>query len=165
MARAGLLSALAAAAALGAAIALERWDGLVPCALCLWERWPYRVAIGLGILALVLPARFGRWVLWLLLLVILSDVGLAAMHVGVERKAWPSPLPECMAPRLTGASIAERLAQLPALPSKACDDPVYVVEAIPISLAELNLIYASIFVAGLGTFLLWPRRTARVTRA
>jgi len=149
---------LAAAAALGAAIALERWDGLVPCALCLLERWPYRVAIGLGVLALVLPARIGRWVLVALLLVMLVDVGLAITHVGVERKAWPSPLPECMAPRLTADSLAGRLAQLPALPSKPCDEPVYVVETIPISLAEANLIYATLFVAGLGTFLVWSFR-------
>ena len=33
--------------------------GMAPCALCLWERWPYRVLIILGVLFVVL-SRAGR---------------------------------------------------------------------------------------------------------
>ena len=51
-----LLAALGAAAALGVAYASEVWGGLVPCALCLVERWPYRVSIVLGLLAFLCPA-------------------------------------------------------------------------------------------------------------
>ena len=50
----------------------------------------------------------------LLVLVVLSmlaSVALAFIHVGVEQHWWPSPLPECAAPRFVGGSIAERLAQ------------------------------------------------------
>ena len=39
------------------AYALENWAGLVPCALCLLERWPYRIAFVLGLLAVVAAAR------------------------------------------------------------------------------------------------------------
>ncbi len=95
-----LLSALAAAFALGMAIASERWGGLVPCALCLLERWPYRVAIALGLVASVVPPRWARMLLVLVVLSMLVSMALAVIHVGVEQHYWASPLPECAAPRL-----------------------------------------------------------------
>jgi disulfide bond formation protein DsbB len=151
---------LAALGALGIASALEHWQGLVPCALCLLERWPYRAAVALGLAALLSPPGLGRVLLWLVLLTVLADVGLAVTHVGVERGLWPSPLPECAAPRFTGGSIADRLRQLPPRPAKPCDEPVYVLEAVPISMAELNLAFGVAF-AGLLTMFLLRRRGAR----
>ena len=56
----GLIAAIAAAVVLGIAIASERWGGLVPCALCLVERWPYRIAIVLGLAAALLPIQAAR---------------------------------------------------------------------------------------------------------
>src|SRR3974377_26216 len=99
-----LLCVLAAAFALGLALASEYWGGLVPCALCLWERWPYRVAIGLALLAALLPQRAARPLLFLVGLTMLADAALAVVHVGVEQRYWPSPLPECAAPRFSGRS-------------------------------------------------------------
>lgn len=130
---------LASAAALGGALASERWLGLVPCALCLWERWPYRVAIALGLLALALPRRATRWVLTLAAVAALSGAALAAVHVGVEQHWWPSPLPECAAPSLGGGSIAERLARMPATVSKPCDEPAFLLPGLPVSMAAMNL--------------------------
>ncbi len=130
---------LASAAALGGALASERWLGLVPCALCLWERWPYRVAIALGLLALALPRRVARWALAAAALTVLSGAALAAVHVGVEQHWWPSPLPECAAPSLGGGSIAERLARMPATVSKPCDEPAFLLPGLPVSMAAMNL--------------------------
>lgn len=153
--RVSLLVALAAAAALGVAVASERLAGLVPCALCLLERWPYRVAMALGLLAALLPRRAARPLLALAVLTMLADVALAIVHVGVERHAWPSPMPECTAPRLSG-SIVERLAAMPARPSKPCDAPTFLVPGLPLSMAAMNLIYA-LGVAALLT--IWLLRT------
>src|SRR5271166_1062866 len=100
------LSALFAAVALGAAFTAEWYEGLVPCALCLVERWPYRIAIVLGLVGLVLPRAPARVVLALLALTIVAGAAAAAVHVGVEAKLWPSPMPECMAPTFSGGSIA-----------------------------------------------------------
>jgi disulfide bond formation protein DsbB len=150
---ASAVCALVAAFALAIAFALEYWGGLVPCALCLWERWPYRIAIAAGVLALLLPA-LARPLLWLAFLTMVAGAGLAATHVGVESGWWPSPLPECVAPSLAGGSVADRLAHLPALPAKPCDEPVYVIEAIPVSLALLNFLFAVAFAVLLATFLL-----------
>lgn len=148
-----LLAAMAAALALGIALASENWGGLVPCALCLLERWPWRIAIALGLLAFVLPRRPARWVLGLLILALLADVALAAVHVGVEQHAWPSPLPECAAPHLGGGSIAQRLAEMPARPSKPCDAPTYLIPVLPLSMAAMNLIYAAVIAGALIVFL------------
>lgn len=137
-----LLSALVAAAALGLALASERWGGFVPCALCLIERWPYRVAIVLGLVALVVPPRFGRVLLWLAVLAMLADAAVAFVHVGVEQRWWPSPLPECAAPKFGGGSIAERLAAMPARPAKPCDDPTFLIPGLPVSMAAMNLLFA-----------------------
>lgn len=153
-----LACALAAAAALVFAYALENWDGLVPCALCLLERWPYRIALVLGLLALVVPGQLARLLLWLAVLTVLADGAIAAVHVGVEQGWWPSPLPECAAPRFSGGSIAERLASMPARPAKPCDDPSYLVPGIPISLAMANLIFALVFAWGLAWTLSGRRR-------
>ncbi len=152
-----LLSALAAAFGLGLALASERWEDLVPCALCLLERWPYRVAIALGLLACVVPYRWARVLLVLLVLSMLVSTALAVVHVGVEQRWWPSPLPECAAPRLTGGTIAERLAQMPTRPAKPCEDPAYLIPGLPISMATMNLLYALAFTMLLG-IVLWRDR-------
>jgi len=148
-----LLAALAAGLALGIALASERWGGLVPCALCLWERWPYRVAIALGLVGAALPVRQARWVLWLLVLCALVGAALGAVHVGVEWKFWPSPLPECVAPDLGGLSLSERLARMPARPSKPCDDPTYLIPFLPVSMAMMNFLYDLVFAATIAWYL------------
>lgn len=148
-----VLAALGSAAALGIAFASEIWGELVPCALCLVERWPYRIVIVLGLLAAIAPARFVRPLLVLAILCLLADAAAAAVHVGVEFKWWPSPLPECMAPRISGGTIAERLASMPSRPSKPCEDPTFLIPALPVSMAAMNMLYALGFAAFLAIFI------------
>jgi disulfide bond formation protein DsbB len=144
-----VLAALTAAAALAFGYALEHWAELPPCALCLLERWPYRAVVVLGLVAAIVPARWMRSVLLLAVLCLLADAAIAAVHVGVEMKWWPSPLPECAAPRFSGGSIADRLASMPARPAKPCDEPSFLIPAIPLSLAAMNLLFALAFSGGL----------------
>ncbi len=147
-----LAGALAAAFALAVAHVAELGFGLVPCALCLWERWPYRVVLVLGLLAALLAPRHARWLLALMLLAVVTDVAMAITHVGVEFRWWPSPLPECSAPAFGGGSIAERLAAMPARPAKPCDDPTFLIPGLPLSMAAMNLLFALVFSAFLGIF-------------
>jgi disulfide bond formation protein DsbB len=145
---AGMALAMAGGA-LAAAFVAEWYLHLVPCALCLVERWPYRVSIGLALLALVLPRR-----LWLVLAVaaLMVAAGLGLVHVGVEQGWWPSPLPECAAPHLSG-SIADRLAAMPDRPSKPCDEPTFLIPGLPLSMASMNMLYA-LLCAGVLSFAL-----------
>ena len=151
------LMALLAGAALGIAFASEVWGGLVPCALCLVERWPYRIMIALGLIGLILPRPLARAALVLGVIAALAGAAASAVHVGVEQKWWPSPMPECIAPNLTGLSMADRLARMPATPSKSCEDPSYFFDALPVSISMLNLLYALALAAGFATFL-WSTR-------
>ena len=61
-----LAGALAGAVALAIALGSQHFLDLIPCALCLRERWPYRIAILIGLLAAILPRRAVRPVCWLL---------------------------------------------------------------------------------------------------
>ncbi len=142
-----ILAALGAAAALGVAYAVEFWGGVVPCALCLLERWPYRVVILLALLAAMVGRRLARALLVGAVLCLLADAGIAAVHVGVEFGWWPSPLPECAAPRFGGGSVADRLAAMPAHPSKPCDSATLLIPGLPLSMAAMNLLYALAFSA------------------
>jgi disulfide bond formation protein DsbB len=153
------VSALTAGVALGIARGSEIWGDLVPCALCLVERWPYRVALWLAAIGLVLPRPLARWALWLVLLAAAAG-GLAAfVHVGVEHGWWASPLPQCQAPNIAGMSIAERLKHLPSRPSMACEDPTYLLPSIPLSMAEMNMLFALAFTVGVASFLWRTRRS------
>ena len=150
-----LICAIAAGAALGIALASEYWGGLVPCALCLWERVPYRWAIGLSALGFVLPgnSQLRLWMLLLVLLAVMAAAGLAFVHVGVELGYWPSPLPECAARSIDFSSIAERLAAMPARPAKPCDEATYLIPGLPLSMAAMNLLFALAFATGIAIYL------------
>ncbi len=152
----GGLGALAALLALGLALGSERFMGLIPCALCYVERWPYRIAIALGLLALAIPSRI---LCWLLVATFLAAAGTAGLHAGVEQHWWPSPLPQCSAPDLGGLTSAERFSRMPDRPTKSCEDADYPIPAIPVTMAQANLLYALAVSAGLAILLSrQPRR-------
>lgn len=138
---------LAAGAALAVAFGAEWYGGLIPCPLCLIERWPYRIAIAAAVVGLLLPRGAARAILGAVLLIGLVEVATAGLHAGVELHFWPSPLPECAAPHFAGGSIADRLRAMPALPSMSCEDGVYPFRFLPLSFADLNLLYALAFSA------------------
>ena len=147
-----LICAAISAATLGTALASEIWGGLVPCALCLWERWPYRIVMFLALFGAVLPRPWARLVLGLCILVLFAGVAIAFVHVGVEFHWWPSPLPECAAPRLTGLTMAERLRRMPALPSMDCADGTYPLSWVPLSFAQMNLLLGLALSSSLAIF-------------
>jgi disulfide bond formation protein DsbB len=138
-----LAAALLSAAAPLLAMGSERWPGLAPCALCLWQRWPYWVAAGLALLALALPPAPRRWALRAAALAVLGSAAVAALHAGVEFGWWPSPLPGCSAASAgTGASVDDLMAMLRPAPAKPCDESAFLIPGLPLSMAAMNLIYA-----------------------
>ncbi len=142
---------IAAMAALAFASFVQNDLGIVPCELCLLERWPYGVAIGLAVIGVFLPGRFGRLAVSLILIDMLVAACLALFHVGVEQHLWPSPFPECRAPTFAGGSIADQLARMPDHPSKPCDAATYLIPHVPLSLAALDGLYALCFFVVLST--------------
>ena len=74
-------------ALLGGAYVFE-FFGYPPCTMCYWQRWPHMAAIGIGILALIIPARILGY---LGALAALTTAGIGIYHTGVERKFWEGP--------------------------------------------------------------------------
>jgi hypothetical protein len=147
MKRALIILALAAAAPL-LAQASETWLGLAPCELCLWQRWPYWVAVGFAALALVLP-RFRAPLLVLAGVAALVSGVLGGFHLGVEQGFWPSPLAGCKAATAGGAmSIEDMMKSLAPIPNKPCDAPAFLIPGLPISMAAMNMVYG----LGIGAF-------------
>jgi disulfide bond formation protein DsbB len=137
-----MVAALAAAAPL-LARGSEIWPGLAPCALCLWQRWPYWVAAAIALAAAFLPPSARRWALRLAGLAVLVSGGIAVLHVGVEQGWWPSPLPACQAAGVGGAtSVDDLMRNLSPTANKPCDEPTYLIPGLKLSIPGMNLIYA-----------------------
>jgi disulfide bond formation protein DsbB len=149
-----ILAILAAAAPL-VALGSEAFLHMAPCALCLWQRWPYWVAVVLAVLAAGLRSR---GLLTLAGLAVLVSAGIAGLHLGVEHGWWPSPLASCAAPNAgAAANVDDLLRSLAPRPDKPCDAPAYLISGLPVSMAAMNLAYA--LVLG-GLALNWARRGA-----
>ena len=148
------------AAILFAALGAEWWGGLVPCALCLVERWPWRIAVAFGLAGLLLPRHWARLALWGGVAALVLNIVAGGVHVGVESGWWTSPLPQCQAPRITtGLTAAERIARMPDRPSVACEEPTYLIPHVPVSMAEANTVAALALAASFATFLVRTRRS------
>ena len=154
-----IIAALAAAAPLFA-IGSETWWGLAPCALCLWQRWPYWVAAGLAAAGVVVAGRGRAVLLGLAALGAFASAAIGGFHVGVEQGWWPSPLPGCAAATASGGalSIDEMMRGLAAVPNKPCDAPTFLIPGLPLSMAAMNLIYG----LGLGALALALARRGRI---
>ncbi|MFA5900497.1 MAG: disulfide bond formation protein B [Hyphomicrobium sp.] len=93
--RTGALALLVAAAAILVALGSEHLGGLVPCELCLEQRYAYYAGVPLMFLALVvLTAGQTRAAALLFILVALgffANAALGAYHAGVEWQLWAGP--------------------------------------------------------------------------
>lgn len=90
---AAYLLLLSAVSVLGAAHVFEYGFGYEPCKLCLYQRLPWWLAIGLGSLAINFRKRTHLMVVLTLLggVTLLVGAGIAGYHTGVEYKWWEGP--------------------------------------------------------------------------
>ncbi len=133
------LIVLSALAVLGTAYVFEFALGYEPCTLCLYQRLPWFLAIGIGSLAIVFRARPIFIVLSILAaLVVLSNVPIAGYHVGVEQGWWEGPS-GCSGGMTLSADLSQTLAQLNT-PAPRCDAPAWTLFGI--SMAGYNLLLA-----------------------
>lgn len=135
----GVLVAVSAAA-LAAALVGQYGFGLHPCPLCIYQRIPYAVVIGLGLIGIVLSmkinVKIGAAVIALCGIAFLVNSSIAFYHVGVEQKWWASGA--CSVPDFSMLSFEEMQARINNAPAVSCD-------AIPwqmfgISMAGYNVI-------------------------
>ena len=143
------LALLLPSALLGGAFAFEYIGGLVPCEMCIWQRWPHGVAIGLAFVALFSAGTARRWLLALALLAIATSGAIGVFHAGVEQHWWQG-LTRCATEDLGNGPLLEALWKQPLV---RCD-------AIPWSLFGLSMAayngIISLIGAGLGAW--WLQR-------
>jgi disulfide bond formation protein DsbB len=91
----GATALLLAAAAILGALAFEHLGGIVPCELCLTERYAYYAGVPLLFAALVLLSaglpRSAAVVFFLTGLAFIANAVLGGYHAGVEWHFWPGP--------------------------------------------------------------------------
>jgi disulfide bond formation protein DsbB len=141
-ARLPLLVLLASAGALLTAFAAQYWGGLQPCVLCLYQRWPYAVAIALALVALALGGAARGWVVALAGVAFAIGAAIAVFHVGVEHGWWQGTT-ECGA-TIKADTIEALRAQLLKAPVVRCTDVAWSFAGI--SMAGFNAI-ASVLLA------------------
>lgn len=88
-----------------------------PCELCLLQRWPWYIMIGLAAIGIRFPYPA---LLALAALLLLTGAGIAGYHSGVEMKWWPGPS-ACTLGAGTPKTIEELRAQLLSTPVVLCD--------------------------------------------
>jgi disulfide bond formation protein DsbB len=100
-----LLAAGGSLAMLLGAFAFQYIGGLLPCVLCLWQRWPPAAAVLLGVLGISFGGR-----VWPVLgaVAALTTAAIGVFHVGVEQTWWEG-LASCTVNALEGVSAGDLL--------------------------------------------------------
>jgi len=136
---------IASALVLGTALLSQYWGGLVPCELCLLQRWPWAAAIVVS-LVLVLVGERARldWVALVLGLVFATSVVFAFYHVGVEQHWFAGPS-ACTAASGGATTLEQMKQQILGTAPVLCDRPAWTLFGV--SLAGWNLL-ASLIMTG-----------------
>lgn len=138
-----VIAALGSAALLLGALGFQYIGDMPPCKLCYWQRYPHAAAVGIGVLALMIP---GAVLPYLGALAALSTAGVGAYHTGVERGWWEGPS-TCTSGPVGGLSPDQLMEQIMAAPLVRCDEVPW--ELFSLSMASWNAI------ASLGLALVW----------
>ncbi|MEM7519847.1 MAG: disulfide bond formation protein B [Pseudomonadota bacterium] len=83
-----LLAAFGSATLLIGAYGFQHIGGLLPCKMCLWQRWPHGAAVIIGALVLLIGAR---GLAWLGAAAAFTTGAIGVYHAGVEWGFWPGP--------------------------------------------------------------------------
>lgn len=140
-----LLAALAGSvASLAGAFFFQHVVAILPCHLCILQRWPHAIMVGLAVLALLWPTRLA---IGLGALVAAVSAALAVYHSGVERKLWAGPSDCTGGQDLSGLDGADLL---------STDFTVGIVRCDEISFSILGLSFANMnVVLSLGLLVVW----------
>lgn len=134
-------------ALLGGALGSQFLGGLIPCEMCIWQRWPHLAAIIVALLAFVVRNRLLQTLLVLIAgLLIAASGAIGAFHAGVEYHWWPGITP-CTATLRPGVSVLDQILSQPLV---RCDLAQW--SLFGISLAGFNALFSlagalAIFVA------------------
>lgn len=137
------------AAVLGTAYFFEHVLGILPCALCQYQRLEWWIALGLAGITFYLRRNNLLLLtgLTVTMLVILAGAATAGYHVGVEQKWWEGPS-SCTNGGLNDLDINALKEAIMNAPVIRCDDVAW--SLFGISMAGYNLLLALGAAAGIG---------------
>ena len=111
--------------------------GLMPCSLCLWQRWPHIIIVLLAVIALFV--RMPRLVLTAIAITAATSVILAAYHAGVEWQLWSGP-GGCTASLTNSGDLTSLTESLLATPVVRCDEVAW--SFLGLSMAGWNSLFS-----------------------
>ncbi|WP_206431075.1 MULTISPECIES: disulfide bond formation protein B [Sphingomonas] len=133
------LALLLPLALLGGALGSQFIGGLVPCEMCVWQRWPHLAAIIVAALAFFVRGRRQVAALVLLAALLIAVSGaIGVYHAGAEYHWWQG-ITECTAAPRQGSPM-EMLTQALRAPIVRCDVAQWTMFGI--SLAGYNAIFS-----------------------
>lgn len=118
---------------------------LPPCKMCYWQRYPHVAAVGVGVLAFMLPGVGLTALLYLGAVAALVTAGIGVYHTGVERGFWEGPT-TCTSGPIGGLTPEQLMEQIMGAPLVRCDEVPW--ELFTLSMASWNAII-SFALAGL----------------
>ena len=110
---------------------------LMPCSLCLWQRWPHIIIILTVVIALFV--RMPRLVLTAIAITAATSVILATYHAGVEWKLWSGP-GGCAATLTSSGDLTSLTDSLLATPVVGCDEVTW--SWLGLSMAGWNSLFS-----------------------
>lgn len=123
---------------IGGALFSQFVGHLVPCEMCMWQRYPHYAAIVVAALAFAIRDRRAIIALVAIAALLIGASGvIGVMHAGVEYKWWPGFTP-CTASFKPGASGLEMIEMIRHAPLVRCDTAQWTLFGI--SLAGFNAI-------------------------
>ena len=146
---ASLLVTLIAAATIAGAWFFQLVLEILPCPLCLEQRYAYYLAIPLGVLtAFAARSSAPRPLLLaglaILALATLANAGLGTYHAGVEWGVWKGPT-DCSGPVVNLGNAADLLSKLDTVKVVRCDEVQW--RFLGLSLAGYNVLISLLLAA------------------
>ena len=132
-----LICAAISASLYAGALWFQYVGGLMPCSMCLWQRWPHIIIVLLAVIALFV--RMPRLVLTAIAITAATSVILAGYHAGVEWQLW-SGLGGCTTSLTNSADLTSLTDSLLATPVVRCDEVAW--SFMGLSMAGWNSLFS-----------------------
>ena len=132
-----LICATISASLYAGALWFQYVGGLMPCSMCLWQRWPHIIIVLLAVVALF--ARMHRFGLTAIALTAATSVMLAGFHAGVEWQLWSGP-GGCTASLTNSGDLTSMTNSLLATPFVRCDEVAW--SFMGLSMAGWNSLFS-----------------------
>lgn len=149
-----LITLVVSVLVVGGALASEFWGGLVPCPLCLQQRWAYYAVIptlGVSLMMVRWRPSVAMGLYMLVVLIFIASGILAFYHAGIEYGFWAGPV-ACSSGGSVAWNIEDLLRLLDGPTPPSCSENAWWLFGI--SLAGYNGL-VSFSIVGYGSFALW----------